>query len=157
MKTWIQRGWALLWVLLLAACNLPELAAPTSGSVQPTPLIISLPQSGEAEGGVPTAPAAEDTVRAFLNAYQENPDQMKGYLSQNRVQKLTKGGALELLQFNGALEGFSIQAASVSPTTGVAQVEVEAKVGGAEVRRTFILVQEGGRWMIDAVRKPKKK
>ena len=102
MKTWIQRGWLLLWVLLLAACNLPDLAAPAGGSAQPTPLIISLPQSGEGEGGAPTAPAAEDTVRAFLNAYQENPDQMQGYLSQNRVQKLTKGGALELLQIGRA-------------------------------------------------------
>ena len=141
MKSFLK--WLIVIVAcgLLAACNYPGYSNNNAN-----------PASGQQTAvGYPANP--EEVVKAFLSDYQENPDQMQQYLSQRAIAHLPAGGSIGLLQFNGALAGFSIQAGSFNQEQSLASVRVDAEVGQAAVSREMVLLKENNRWVIDAIRK----
>ncbi len=98
-----------------------------------------------APGEYPTSP--EGVVQAFLASYSDQPGQMDSYLTQAQ----SASGAASMLGFDGALEGFVIDAAAVNPEPPAAVVSAAVKVGGAEIRRTFTLGKEDGQWKIETI------
>ncbi len=156
-----------LMLLSLAGCSLPaaESAAPANpGQASPTldaavagveataqrPTDIPLGELGA--DGYPLTP--EGVVHAFLSDYELEPEHMIQYLSSARQANLPKGGAIELLRFNGMMEGFFIEAAAVRPDPPGADVQAAVRVGGQEVRRNFVLFKENDHWVIDRIDTP---
>lgn len=116
--------------------------------LQPEAAMPAVPAPGE----YPSSP--EGVVQAFLASYEAEPQQMAAYLSAGQAANAPAEGAAGLLDFNGAIEGFVIDAAAVSPEPPAAIVSAAVKVGGSETRRTFTLGKENGRWKIEAVETP---
>jgi hypothetical protein len=143
---------ALVFVGLTAqACLIPGSAKTTTsaggGAANAHPDLSS--QMAVDKNGYPKAP--EGVVRLFLTAYTLDPKQMNVYLSDNRLSNMPPGGALEMLKLNGTMEGFVIESASVSPSTGAAEVVVSVRSGGKDDSRTFKLLSANGKWAIDAI------
>ncbi len=149
----------------------PSAAAPTATPVvevnQPTPLPPTLVPTAvpvTPATAVPTAipesvvppsstyPAsAEEVVKAFLAAYPDDPDEMKGYLSSGLLANLPADGAAGAAQLSGVLEGFTIQSGAASTNPPYAVVQVELKLNGVSTVRIFQLVGEAGLWKINFV------
>ncbi len=110
---------------------------------------ITLLQGADDYPAVPEA-----VVQAFLTAYQETPDQMSHYLSARRLVQLPPGGAVAMLNINGALEGSMIESAAVGANPPVAVVETTIQAGGSLSTRRFVLVQDDGKWKIDTIEAP---
>ncbi|MDZ4159641.1 MAG: hypothetical protein U1B80_07610 [Anaerolineaceae bacterium] len=143
--------WVLPLLVLMAAALACSLPAGLAGS-QPEGAKQDQPAEASPAENYPAAP--EEVVQEFLSAYAIDPAWMTNYLSRQRLANLPPGGALELVQLHGELEGFSVLAAAVNPDPPAALVTVALRVGGAETQRSFSLVMENGRWVIDAIEIP---
>lgn len=139
-------------LLSVLACSFPSSGSTTKTSSNATAQSGTPDLSQQVavdDNGYPKAP--EGVVRMFLTAYTLDTEQMKTYLSANRLANLPDGGPLAMLKLNGTMEGFVIESAAVSPGTSAAQVVVRVRSGGGEETRTFKLVLDGQKWAIDAI------
>ncbi|NPV56637.1 MAG: hypothetical protein HPY76_08210 [Anaerolineae bacterium] len=152
---------SLVVIVVIAGCNLPGFSnaapMPTSQST-----LSSTPPQPATPDAVATAPSegypqtAEGVVGAFLNAYSQDNEAMLQYLSPAAQASLPAGGPAALLDFDGSLNGFLIQSASVVPDPATASVVVVVEMKGKTGAREFQLSQSGGRWAIDSVIDPDK-
>ncbi|HSV85566.1 MAG TPA: hypothetical protein VLH85_03260 [Levilinea sp.] len=101
-----------------------------------------------ASGQYPTSP--EGVVQAFLAIYETNPHEALIYLTSGAQAAFDPA----LLQFNGAMEGFSIDQAAVNPDLPGAFIGVAIQISGSETRRDFTLVMENGQWKIETISVP---
>lgn len=153
----------ILTTLLLAGCSLPTNPsmgtsptatrlpfAPTPGNATPDGWIATptLPLIVDGDG-YPQTP--EGVVMAFLDAYTESVSSMPKYMTSGLRAALPESDPAEILGFKGALEGYAVQSASISPDPPVAQVEVAMQVNGEAVARRFKLLIEDRQWRIDAI------
>jgi hypothetical protein len=158
----------LLIVLLLAglaltcaACNLPQKGAGTlpapAQATSPVRTAAVTPPSGQ-PGGQPTAagnatPAADPSavVQAFLIAYPDDTLGMENCLSSTLKAALPAGGPGMLLQVEGDVNGFVISSGSEVPNPPQAVVMVDMVAGNSRLTRTFNLVKENDRWVINSI------
>ncbi len=141
----------ILFLLLsvgLSAClkttPFAETATATADATQPA----AQEQKTEAS---PQALTPEDIVYSFLTAYEDNPDEMILYLSKSMKESLPGGGIIELLGFNGMVEGLVFQSGSGSPDSDLAVVEVHLQINQQEVIRKFTLLKQNDTWLITAI------
>ena len=149
---------SLVWVLLVfSACNLPQHAAqtlPAQANASPT----LLPgETGTAtfipnvSGATPPVGDPNDVVRAYLIAYPDDTASMLSCLSNSLRAALPAGGPGELLQVQGDVNGFVIQSGSQAPNPPQAAVLVALQAGGTRSLRTFNLIQENNKWVINSI------
>ena len=160
-------------LILLSACNLPQKGPAATQPASTTPFILPTPTPTAAlpsgtlytvtpgeEPSVPPATAApaavypdtpEGVVQAFVGAYPEDTNGMLQYLSASLVASLPAGGPGELLNVQGDVNGFLILSGSTVPQPPQAEVQGAFQVGTQQVQRTFNLVQENGRWVINGI------
>jgi hypothetical protein len=117
---------------------------PTLEPINPTEMPTTEP------GAYPSSP--ETVVYAFLDVYQEDPNQMVAYLSQNLLGQIPDGDYFSLLGFNTPLEGFVFQAGTGDLQTAV--IDVSLQTGGIVLQRIFHLVVQDGLWLIDQIEIP---
>lgn len=149
----------LLTLFAIAGCNLPGLSSPITPPIsQPTPSSLPAAQvSPEAEVTEVSSEypdTAEGVVSAFLDAYSQDNESMLEFLSPFALASLPEAGPAALLNFDGHLQGFFIQSATVVPEPPAALVEVIVDVDGKTGAREFQLSQSVGRWVIDTVIDP---
>jgi len=101
-----------------------------------------------ANGDYPTSP--EGVVQAFLAIHETDPQDALPYLSSGARTSYNPA----LLQFGGAVEGFTIDQAAVNPDLPGAFIGVAIQVSGSETRRDFTLVMESGQWKIETIAIP---
>jgi type IV pilus biogenesis protein CpaD/CtpE len=146
----------LLVALITAGCtSKPEQTAASVPPVQNFAAGIAPentnPESGitqVANGQYPTSP--EGVVQAFLATYGANPQDALPYLTAGAQATLNSAA----LQFEGSIEGFTIDQAAVNPDLPGAFIGVAIQVSGVESRRDFTLVVENGQWKIETVSIP---
>lgn len=147
----LARGWFLPPLLgLMLACSFPTLASPTLSPTEGAPASTAtpfLPGDG-LERGADYPDTPEGVVLAFLNAYQEDPEQMSRYLSRAWLGLLPESGGASLLEIDGDLEGFAIQSAAVSLEPPGAVIVTGIQAGGVETLRRFTLGKEDGYWVV---------
>ena len=164
----------LLVLVLLAcsACNLPQHGAqtlPEQPGVSPTLLPIlrgtafppaaatftpTVPGSRPATPPGALPPPAGDpngAVQAYLVAYPDDTAGMLSCLSRSLRAALPAGGPGELLQVQGDVNGFVIQSGSQVPNAPQAVILVALQAGGARSLRTFNLIQENNKWVINSI------
>ena len=157
----------LLSALALASCNLPQPTAqtlpapqPTAKTTAPVPTIPAppgtpAPASPAAPttrpGALPTPVSPSDVVSAYLIAYPDDTQTMLSCLSSSLKAALPSGGPALLLKAEGDINGFAIQSGSTSPNPPEAVVIVAMQAGNAQLKRTFNLIQENGRWVINSI------
>jgi hypothetical protein len=163
--------------LACAACNLPQrsdqtLPAPTTGGASPVPTAAVPPATtagaspattagaSPAAGGQPSAtagaspiatPDPNDVVQAYLIAYPDDTQGMLSCLSSALKTSLPAGGPGMLLQAEGDVNGFVIVSGSEVPNPPQAVVQVALEAGGSRLSRTFNLIQENGKWVINSI------
>lgn len=140
----------LLAVLMLTGCNFPLFSTPPApgGSAAPTPF--------QPSGGTPPPTAAEtatpeEVVQAFLVALNGGPDGWQPFLTADLRESLDPAAPLTLLNVDGPLQEFEVEAGAVDPELRHAQVQVRLSAGESQVQRTFTLLQEEGAWHIASV------
>jgi hypothetical protein len=101
-----------------------------------------------ANGEYPSSP--EGVVQAFLAIYDNNPQDAVTYLSSGAQASFNAA----LLQFNGPVEGFTIDQAAVNPDLPGAFIGVAIQSAGSETRRDFTLGKENGQWKIETISAP---
>jgi len=161
-------------LILLSACNLPQKSPAATQSASTTPFTLPTPPPTSAlpsgtismvtpgeEPSVPPAtavtPAAvypdtpEGVVQAFVYAYPDDTNGMLQYLGASLVASLPAGGPGEILNVQGDVNGFIILSGSTVPQPPQAEVQGAFQVGTQQVLRTFNLVQENGRWVINGI------
>ena len=166
-------------LILLSACNLPQKSPAATQPASTTPFTLPTPPPTAAlpsgaistvtpgeEPSVPPAtdapattvtPAAiypdtpEGVVQAFVGAYPEDTNGMLQYLSASVLASLPAGGPGELLNVQGDVNGFLILSGSTVPQPPQAEVQGAFQAGTQLVQRTFNLVQENGRWVINGI------
>ena len=146
-------------VLLLAGCNLPDFTgdsgstlSPPTPSAPPTNPVTPEPEANALSSDYPETP--EGVVSAFLSAYTQDIEGMLAYLSPAALSSLPAAGPAALLDFDGALQGFLIQSASMMPEPPTALVVVAVDVEGVTGAREFLLSKSEDRWVIDSVMDP---
>jgi ABC-type transporter MlaC component len=163
---------SLLLVLFAAACTAAPQSTPVQSLVDPNaqpqsaivesqPLAVNPTQEAMAAEAAAVneliaAPAEypntpEGVIQAFLSAYALDQSQMNQYLLASQASALQGQGAGELLQLNGSLDEFVIDAGAVNPETLEAFVSVAIQSGGSETRRNIFLSQENGQWKVSRV------
>ena len=176
----MKRTWVVLIfvALVLASCNLPQptaqtLPAPqptaeTTAPVSPPAATVSAPAGTPAPatpraststaaaptarpGASPTPANPSDVVSAYLIAYPDDTQAMLSCLSSSLKAALPSGGPALLLKAEGDINGFAIQSGSTSPNPPEAVVVVAMQAGNAQLKRTFNLIQENGRWVINSI------
>lgn len=154
MTKWVK-GWFLLPILgVMLACSFPTVARSTTSTPGSVPVYTVTPfmpgdSTAQEEGDYPTTP--EGVVQAFLNAYQEEPDQMVQYLSQGQQAQSPEEDGTNLLQVEGDIDGFAVQSAAVSVDPPGAVIVVAIQTGGTEALRRFSLTKESEKWVIDLI------
>jgi hypothetical protein len=153
-----------------AACNLPQKGAQTLPAPQANPSLS--PQATNPVRTAAVTPAAtaggqsaatasatqpanpgdpNDVVQAYLIAYPDDTAGMLTCLSSSLRAALPAGGPGMLLQAEGDVNGFIIQSGSNVPNPPQAVVLVALQAGGARLTRTFNLIQENNRWVINSI------
>ncbi|MEA4906668.1 MAG: hypothetical protein GYA17_22220 [Chloroflexi bacterium] len=141
----------LVLIGMMLACNMPadqiasSNAAP-DGAATPT---FDLP--GQSGGGGPYPLTPEEVVHSFITISQDDPVAATEYLSQARTDQVKESGAADLLALSGDIDAFAVESSSFSPEPLAAEVVVGIKMGERETRRTFELVVQDGRWVIDEI------
>jgi hypothetical protein len=147
----------LLVAFITAGCTstLPQPATAAESQIQTFAADVAAenvnPVSGItqiANGEYPTSP--EGVVQAFLVTYDNSPLDAIPYLSSGAQASFNPN----LLQFNGSLEGFTIDQAAVNPDLPGAFIGVAIQSAGDETRRDFTLVKENGQWKIETISVP---
>ena len=135
----------------------------TTSTPLPTATATPLPKPSATATALPTATATltatlrpypatpEGVVQGYLKGYPDQAAEMLRYLSKALKSALPPGGPGELLRVQGDLQGFAIQSGAVSTNPPQARVEVALQAGGASTTRFFLLVQQGGLWVIDGI------
>jgi hypothetical protein len=121
----------------------PSVSEPTKPVQKPTLIPLQIPTE------YPQSPEA--VVQAFMAAYQADPVMMPLYLSSGIRHALPEGGIIELLGFDGVLEGFSLESAAVQLDPPFALIGVQVQVSGEVSYRGFNLSHEQDRWVIDSI------
>ena len=93
----------------------------------------------------------EGVIQAFVEAYPDDTDGMRQYLSASLRASLPAGGPGELLNVQGDINGFLILSGSSVPDPPQAVFQCAIQVGTEQVVRTFNLIQENGRWVISGI------
>jgi len=147
--------------LAVAACNLPQHGADTlpvpqaTGAVRTaavTPPAAQPTGQPAAAGGATPAPADPSAVvQSFLVAYPDDTAGMLSCLSSSLRAALPAGGPGMLLQVEGDVNGFVVQSGSEVPDPPQAVVLVDMVAGGSRLSRTFNLVKEKDRWLINSI------
>lgn len=119
----------------------PTAPAPAASQAAPTQAAPS--------GAYPTSPV--DVVQAFVEAYPDNIPELERYLSKAMRAAVPRGEPGELLKVQGDINGFTVLSGSVVPDPPQALVVAAMQAGGAQVERTFSLVQEKGLWVINGI------
>lgn len=147
----LARGWFLLPLLgLMLACSFPMLASATLSPTEGAPVASATPflPGDNLERGLDYPDTPEGVVLAFLNAYQEDPEQMSRYLGRAWLGLLPESSGASLLEIDGNLEGFAIQSAAVSLEPPGAVIVTGIQAGGVETLRRFTLGKENGYWVV---------
>ena len=162
---------SILLVLVLLACsgcNLPQHGAQAlpvgSSTLQPSVTGTAFPPAaatftptvpGAPPAATPPAGDPNDVVQAYLIAYPDDTAGMLSCLSSSLRGALPAGGPGELLQVQGDVNGFVIQSGSQVPNPPQAEVLVALQagigVGGTRSLRTFHLIQENNKWVINSI------
>ena len=141
---------------------------PAATATRPAVTIITAtPGPPAATAGRPaTAPAAateavtqpgtypgtpNGVVLAFVDAYPDDTNGMLQYLSASLKSSLPQGGPGALLNVPGDVNGFVILSGSAVPQPPQAQIQAAFQMGAQQAMRTFDLVQENGRWVINSI------
>lgn len=152
MTKWGKR-WFLLPILgIMLACSFPSLARSAASTPSGVPVYTVtpfMPGDAPAQGEEDYPATPEGVVQAFLNAYQEQPDQMGQYLRQ--AQQASEEDKANLLQIEGDIDGFAIQSAAVSVDPPGAVIVVAIQTGGTEALRRFSLTRQNEKWVIDII------
>ena len=147
-------GVILLALFSSCSINIPAQGQEPSDSI-PVPTVTPGGQGQSADQtGEPTITpiAAEEAVYAFLTAYEDNPDAMIPFLSEEMRENLPEGGVLALLDFGGMVEGLVfISGNRLDSRTAV--VEAMLQVNGEQLQRLFYLEQQGEQWVITGIEK----
>jgi hypothetical protein len=154
----------LLVALITAGCtSTPQQPAAAPVEAQLQSLAASMeqispehtnPESGitqVANGEYPSSP--EGVVQAFLASYSGNPSESLAFLSSGAQANLNSESFAAVMQFGGAIQGFTIDQAAVNPDIG-AFIGVAIQAAGSETRRDFTLTIENGLWKIEVISTP---
>jgi len=137
-----------LLILSLAACSSPGGGAFSDAIPVPT---VTRGAAAQPESGIASPITAEETVYVFLTAYENTPDEMILFLSPGLRENLPEGGVMELLGFEGTLEGLVFTSGTTATDSRLAIVEASLQFDGVEVRRVFYLEFQDGSWLITAI------
>ncbi len=135
----------------------PPATTPTRPAVTiitptPSPAAATAPAATETvtpAGAYPDTP--EGVIQAFVDAYPEDTNGMLQYLSASLKSSLPPGGPGERLNLPGDINGFVILSGSAVPQPPQAVYQGAFQVGTQQVLRTFDLVKENGRWVINGI------
>ncbi len=135
--------------ILVAGCQPPSQSTVTGWSATSTPFRPggAIPQTGL------VLDRPERIVQAFLTDVQEAPDQLSGYMSKTLQQEYPRDAIVAVLALPGNIEGFAIQAATVSPSMALGNVFVSVTSGGSVIQYRFTLILENGNWVISSIEK----
>jgi hypothetical protein len=129
-------------------------AGATKGAASPATTQTNPPAKVQAPTATldPNYPADPNGVaQAFVTAYPDNTAEMLRYLSAAQKAALPSGGPALLLKINGDINGFAVLSGSQSPNPTEAVVVTAMQVGSSQIQRTFNLIKENGKWVINSI------